>query len=471
MDAVPAETSEHGRTLERRFLYVPLRHAQAISPDHPLVVGIRGAGKSVWWAALQSPEHRELVAQALPKTELERTSVATAGFGETEQPNLYPDKRTLRQLVGNGYAPSDIWRTVVAWQTWGRDKGTEFGRCESWGARAEWLQLHPEQVSKAFVEYESTRAKTGEIHLILFDAVDRCADEWDDLRKLVRGLLELLLEFRAFRAIRAKAFLRPDMLDDPAITAFRDASKITASRVELRWDRTDLYSLFWQRLANSSAGAEFRRACKLLGIGGWTQVEDSWQTPRNLQTNEDVQREVFHDLAGEWMGTNQRRGFPYSWLPSHLTDAADQVSPRSFLAALRTAAEESALRGGARVFHYDAIKMGVQKASQIRVEEVREDFFWVPTLMEPLRNLVIPCPFDEIRARWKAANVKRAIERQAEARIGLPPKHLDEGPEGLLNDMLALALFSEMHDGRINMPDVYRVGFGLGRKGGVKPIR
>ena len=26
-----------------------------------------------------------------------------------------------------------------------------------------------------------------------------------------------------------------------------------------------------------------------------------------------------------------------------------------------------------------------------------------------------------------------------------------------------------MRDGRINMPDLYRVGFGLGRKGGIKP--
>jgi hypothetical protein len=27
-----------------------------------------------------------------------------------------------------------------------------------------------------------------------------------------------------------------------------------------------------------------------------------------------------------------------------------------------------------------------------------------------------------------------------------------------------------MKDGRINMPDLYRVGFGLGRRGGVKPM-
>ncbi len=27
-----------------------------------------------------------------------------------------------------------------------------------------------------------------------------------------------------------------------------------------------------------------------------------------------------------------------------------------------------------------------------------------------------------------------------------------------------------MKDERVNMPDLYRVGFGLGRRGGVKPV-
>jgi hypothetical protein len=126
---------------------------------------------------------------------------------------------------------------------------------------------------------------------------------------------------------------------------------------------------------------------------------------------------------------------------------------------------------GDRVFHYEAIKRGVQTASGIRVEEVKEDFYWVPTLMEPLRNLVIPCPFTEIRDRWKIARVESLVRKQAEQNLGLPPKHLDQGLEGLFEDMLSLALFSRMQDGRINMPDVYRVGFGLGRKGGVKPIK
>ena len=87
--------------------------------------------------------------------------------------------------------------------------------------------------------------------------------------------------------------------------------------------------------------------------------------------------------------------------------------------------------------------------------------------MEPLRGLVIPCDLREIHQLWQRGNV---LERMKDVSSKLP-KRFDEGLDGLRDDMLELAVFSQMRDGRINMPDVFRVGFGLGRRGGVKPIR
>ncbi|MEW6220236.1 MAG: hypothetical protein AB1634_11985 [Thermodesulfobacteriota bacterium] len=242
--------------------------------------------------------------------------------------------------------------------------------------------------------------------------------------------------------------------------------------MDLKWERTDLYNLLWQRLGNApSLGTDFRAACTRMTGEPWDGIEGIWPPPKRLRDDDELQRLVFHAIAGEWMGRDKRRGFPYTWLPNHLADARDQVSPRSFLAAIRTAAEQTPAQGGDLALHYEAIKKGVQKASQIRVAEVREDFFWVATLMDALRGLVIPCGFEEIRKRWDEAGVEAAIEREAEAAAALLPRRLDRGPLGLREDLLDLAFFSQMHDGRLNMPDVYRVGFGLGRKGGVKPIR
>ena len=50
--ALPLDVAYFGEAPEPQYLYVPLRHSQALSADHGLVVGIRGAGKSVWWVRL-----------------------------------------------------------------------------------------------------------------------------------------------------------------------------------------------------------------------------------------------------------------------------------------------------------------------------------------------------------------------------------------------------------------------------------
>ena len=53
----------------------------------------------------------------------------------------------------------------------------------------------------------------------------------------------------------------------------------------------------------------------------------------------------------------------------------------------------------------------------------------------------------------------------------LPPRHVEQGPDGVRTDLEALGVFLRLRDGRVNIPDVFRVGYGLGRRGGVRPIR
>jgi hypothetical protein len=104
----------------------------------------------------------------------------------------------------------------------------------------------------------------------------------------------------------------------------------------------------------------------------------------------------------------------------------------------------------------------------IRVLEIEEDSPWVGKVMKPLHRLVIPCAFEEIEQRWENDRVLSGLYNSGE---GVPPRRLGEGNRGLVEDLREIGVFQLMIDGRINMPDVYRVGFGLGRKGGVKPVR
>ncbi len=117
--------------------------------------------------------------------------------------------------------------------------------------------------------------------------------------------------------------------------------------------------------------------------------------------------------------------------------------------------------------HYNSIKRGVQKASKRRVDELAEDYPWIKTLMEPLRGLSVPLEFEKIASRWRE---KGALEKlSGEER--LPPEHIEEGAEGVCRDLIHLGIFRRLRDERIDLPDIYRVAFGLGRKGGVRPVK
>jgi hypothetical protein len=86
--------------------------------------------------------------------------------------------------------------------------------------------------------------------------------------------------------------------------------------------------------------------------------------------------------------------------------------------------------------------------------------------------LVVPCEFKEIRKRWEKkdmlSGVKRGTVRSGDS---LPPARLADGYDGIRKDLIDIGVFQDISDGRVNIPDVYRVGFRLRRRGGVRPVR
>ncbi|MGH7908628.1 MAG: hypothetical protein ACRENW_02125, partial [Thermodesulfobacteriota bacterium] len=102
------------------------------------------------------------------------------------------------------------------------------------------------------------------------------------------------------------------------------------------------------------------------------------------------------------------------------------------------------------------------------------DYPWVELLMKPLSGqITVPCSAEEILSLWseeKTIDKLRNLAGQVDE-VKLPPQHLDEGPEGIFQDLEGLGLIQRLGDGRIQMPDVYRIAFGLGRRGGVRPLK
>lgn len=489
---IPHEVAHHVPEPPRLHeVYVVPGHEKALNPETPVVVGDRGTGKSFWSAALNGEETRLLIGRELRRLRMDSVRVSW-GFSAATDNRWHPSRRVLRSLRSQGFGAEDIWRTVLLHHL------ADAGDMGDWPAGADWAERvrrvaeAPEMEERLLTEADARLQRLGDRHLFVFDALDRLGDDWRAIRDLLQGLLRVCLDLRGYRAIRTKLFLRPDMWEDQAIWGFPDASKLHHGRVLLEWRRIDLYGLLWHWLGNHpGAGAPFRDWCRdshdhvfePIPIGG----ETVYAVPAALRTDEGEQARLLEVIASRYMGRNRRRGRTYTWLPTHLADAKGQVSPRSFLLALKHAhtATQERLADETLLLHYEGIKQGVQEASRIRLQELQEDYPWIRQVLAPLQGMTVPCTAEELRQRWRAEGVVDAIsspppddaEAEADDRAYLPPHALEYVPpsrtpeDALIEAVIEIGVMSRIADGRLNMPDLFRVAAGIGRRGGVRAIR
>ena len=467
------EGISYGALPRPELVYFPRSHLKAMDPNCLLVTGMRGAGKTFWWNALQLGTVRQMLARHSARGTFGDRTEVRIGFGVRHESNEYPSKDVLREVMGTGVEPRLIWRTVLAWQV--APDSHRLRQHDSWSARVEYVRGNPENVDN-LLDARDRELENKEVYcLILFDALDRCADDWRGMYSAVRGLMQTAADMRGYRRLRVKLFLRSDQVNRARTADFPDASKVLSSAVELSWPRHELYGLLWHSLANGRNGDVVR---DFLGNGDWSQERIGGlcvhEVPRRLIFEETIQRDVFHAISGARTGRESRRGTPYSWIPNRLSDTEGRVSPRAFLDAIRRAAAETADRHPQHrtALHHDCIKRAVHEASKVRVHELQEDYPWVHRVLNSLRDLVVPCEFREIAERWQRDGVVEDLAREVvDGEVKLPPRHIDEGADGILQDLESLRVLMRLRDGRVSIPDVFRVGYGLGRRGGVKPTR
>ena len=454
-------------------LYVPDSHTKALSLDTTVVVGMRGAGKSVWTAALFDDETRQrLVGTGAPAT-LGDTYVRV-GFSNDPHDGQHPESETLKRLLEDGLEPRHIWRGVLARKL--ADVCDLPSPAERFDEAARWARQDPETFTEMLSKATSTLKRKGKFLLLVFDSLDTTAPgSWENVRSLTRGALEVALACRPYPNIRMKFFVRPDMEEDEGIFDFRDSSKLRHNRVDLAWRPVDLYGLLFHTLANGSASQVFlEMAGKVTGLE-WPKPHGFYHLPDAVRGNERSQRPLLESLAGPYMGTNHRRGYTYTWIPGHLADAHGRIAPRSLLLALRQAAAITREKSPEYPYplQYEAIKRGVAEASDTRVRELsKEDYPWVTPLLNQLRDKTVPLEIGDLKKQWTTAVLDEVLQVSEEK---LPPRRFASAPEGardielLIDDLEGLGVLYRTEDGRINIPDIFRVGFGIRRKGGVRP--
>lgn len=457
-------------TLESGHIYMPSGHHKAVALDRPLVVGDRGAGKSFWLKSLVDPTRRELIGKVFSIPSLLSCEVAT-GF-DPSITGCYPTTRELAALIKSGVDPLDIWHTVMVQACLPTIIPSYI---DAWSEKIKWVNTEFSTIARKLREKNSDLAAEGKILLVAFDGLDRLANTWQSTIELVRGLLQTQLDFSKYTHLRTKAFIRPDLLDDPAVRRFPDASKLISLAVKLEWDPVDLYGLMWQYLANSSnkpASTSFRQYCENDGLFKWSSSDGQlFFLSEEIKHNESLQQALFHKLAGKTMG-GKTGGNTWTWLTNHLNDARGYTSPRSFLVALRSAAIDSRKRkfvGPEYALHTSSIKEGVSSASEVRRTELEENLPWIQAIFDPLKGLALPSRRQDVVSRWRKANTLESL-LSANSPVPLPEKISKDEPASILLALEDLGLCRKLADGRMDFPDIVRVNAGMTRKGGV-PVR
>ncbi len=448
-------------------IYTPACHETALDPDRSLIIGGRGVGKSFWSAVLLNDTARNYVADSYPRLALDHCQVALGFAGVDVDVHQAPSREMLDELIErDGYAPEKAWRAVILGVVIPNRLGGDAGL-------AAWVDRDAERTQQTLRHADDQLRETGCRLIVLLDALDRVGGQWPAIRERTRALLQVALAMRSYRAIKLKLFLRVDQAEDPAIVAFADASKLLGARVDLLRERHDLYGLFYTLLLNDAQAGEIFAALIEHATGLQPHPAVGLALPSELKISERKQEAVFVALAGPYMGGDARRGKTFTWLYNHLADGFGRVSPRSFLEALRHAARypmtESRL-----VLHPKGLQSGIQGASELRLEQLKEDYGWIEAVIEPLADLNVPCNAVELFDRWRQAG---AIEMMTAAGgdARREPVEFHEMPEdrpaALLKALMRIGVAERRADGRINVPDIYRVAAKLLRRGGVKPRR
>ena len=471
--ALPEETNL-GVPPSPSHVYLPPSHVKALDPNVQLVIGSPGTGKTFWWSALQERGVRQLVERIVDQPPVNENTEVRAAFGTRSAPNEYPDAKQLQSLMDD-FEPKTVWRTVLAWQFARDEEDHPLKKCSSWEARTRYAAENPEAVNRMFQERDNELDLRGVHLLVLFDDLNRCADSWEEMYRAIRGLLQTALDLRSYKRLRLKVFLRSDQADRTQVADFKEAFMILNSAGSLNWPRRELYGLLWHYLGNGPYGNALRA---FLGDGDWRTgfagKHPAFAVPRELVLNEDAQRKTFHRIAGPSMDGNRRRWCPYAWVANQLEDTERRVSPQTFLFALETAADDTAEQHPDHQYalHYDSIKRGVRAASAMHIRELQADYPWLHDVMGALEGLSIPLEFEEIVQRWRDKGVLDEPGRRGKQhRLKSPPPGIAASAAGMRLHLESLGVLQRLLDGRINIPNIYRMGYGLGRRGSVEPAR
>jgi hypothetical protein len=288
-----------------------------------------------------------------------------------------------------------------------------------------------------------------------YDALDLVGQWSPETRiRISATLVSLWLSFGArFSKLRPKIFLRKDLFES-AVRRVVDGAKLRSRSVTLDWTVEDLFRVLVRHMAAQPALREW-----LHEVMPGLVVHEAGRGWMPQAMPEEVQDRFASALAGPFMGKDVKKGFTYRWIANHLKDGGGQVVPRSMIRLIGGAAEIAAQRNfdeetGPLLASTDLVN-ALPAMSNARVDELSHEFPIVRRL-EHFRGSVLPLGEEQTAALLsKPFNAEDRDPTDGGAVL----KRLEE---------VGVLVRRGNREGAvsIDMPDLYRYGYGIKRKGG-----
>jgi hypothetical protein len=292
--------------------------------------------------------------------------------------------------------------------------------------------------------------------------------------KLVAPLIALWTDLSArFSHLLGRIFVRPDLLE-LAKGEHTDASKWSQSAVHLSWTDADLLQALMRQLGaddatrawlcQSPGGLRFSEHAEL---GCMPDLDDQLPLLPGEQAAsalpEGAQRRLGARLAGEVMGTGQKKGYTHKWLVNHVRDGKGRAVPRSLLGMVRTAAELALNDGDGALPGLQLLAPRHLVAAQGPVGERR---------LTELRELA-PDAVDAMRRALGGCHLPIA-DAELRAQLSRDPA-LQRAPEEVIRELEVLGALTQRFVGarsqpelRWDVPELLRTSLNAKRKGGPK---
>jgi cellulose biosynthesis protein BcsQ len=439
-----------------------------LDPKAFIMLGRKGAGKSVLFQLLKHEEYLKAIADHLGLDPALVTSTRW-GVGFHVRPASPKPDDFLLALELSRRDPdllSRFWRALSVYCL-APLIGRPIPELPDVRACSERLEHAPTQRAvQAWLDAANT-ALEAEARFCCLSYDDLDTGLTRDVQKR-RLLLSALVDYwqqasRMWPRIRAKIFLRDDIwMREVHVT---DKAKIRdgIDRTTITWDGVDIYRTVLKRLGDDE---EVRKLLRQEGL--WTSEFDKMITTRLgfvPPFDEAWITKSIHVLAGETMAGGEyghKKGYVYTWVLSHSGDSTGDIRPRSALLLFSEAAklQKTAAAAGPvlnpRSF-VEALRGEVsrQAVADLRVEfqeEWSKDGTWLPDTFSSFER-IWPVEEDALlghmqdESRLKRSEAREVLDHMIEA--GLVERRKNR----------------KMGKNLLQIPDIYLFGLGLTRRG------